>query len=85
MREPALPAPRGPQLLQDVPLLVGDPVQVQLLFHSAVLLQTEAHGVPARHDVIGDDAAQRVGHDGHLAPPFLKLRVPGAEECVESV
>lgn len=73
------------QLLQDVSLLVRHPAQVQLLLHGVVLLQTEAHWVPARHDVVGDDAAQRVGHDGHLAPVLLELRVARAEERVESV
>ena len=48
------------------------------------LLVVEAHRVPARHDVEGDDAAQRVGHDGHLAA-VLELGVARAEERVEPV
>lgn len=73
------------QLLQNVSLLVGHPAQVQLLLHGVVLLQAEAHGVPARHDVVGDDAAQRVGHDGHFAPVLLELRVARAEQRVQPV
>lgn len=44
----------------------------------------KANGVPAGHDVEGDDAAQRVRHDRHL-PVLLKVRVPRAEEGVEPV
>lgn len=79
------PGTRELQLLQDVSLLVGHPAQVQLLLHGVVLLQAEPHRVPARHDVVGDDAAQRVGHDGHLAPVLLELRVARAEERVQPV
>lgn len=50
-----------------------------------MFLQAEAHGVPARHDVVGDDAAEGVGHYGHLTSLLLKLRIPRTEECVESV
>ena len=60
-------------------------MQVQVLFHSVMLLQTEAHRIPPRHDVVGDDAAERVGHNGHFASPLLKLRVPGTEKRVKSV
>lgn len=68
-----------------MPLLKGQPAQVQLLFHSVMLLLTEAHGIPPGHDVVGDDAAEGVGHNGHFASPLLKLGVPGAEKCVQSV
>ena len=66
-------------------LFIGHPAQVQVLLHSMVLLQTEAHRIPACNDVVGDDAAEGVRHNGHLASPFLKLKVPGAEKCVQSV
>ncbi len=66
-------------------LLIGHPAQVQLLFHSVMLLQTEAYRIPPCHDVISDDAAEGMGHNGHFASPLLKLRVPGAEKCVQSV
>lgn len=66
-------------------LLAGDPAQVQLLLHAVMLLLTEAHRIPPRHDVVGDDAAEGVRHNGHFAPPLLKLRVPGAEKSVQSV
>lgn len=42
-------------------------------------------GVPSCHDVVGDDAAQRVRHDGHFASSLLKLWVPRAEKRVESI
>lgn len=60
-------------------------MQFQLLFYSLMLLQTETDGVPSRHDVVGDDAAQRVRHDGHFASSLLKLGVPGAEKHVQSI
>lgn len=66
-------------------LFVRHPVQIQLLLHGVMLLQTETHRIPSRHDIIGDDTAERVGHDGHFASPLFKLRVPGAEEHVQSV
>lgn len=80
-----LPRPRLPQLFYKVLLLVGHPVQFQLLFYGLMFLQTETDGVPARHDVVSDDAAQRVRHDGHFASPLLELRVPRAEKSVQSI
>lgn len=74
-----LPVPRDPQLLHNVPLLVRHPAQVQPLLHSVMCLLTEAHRIPPRHDVVGDDAAEGVGHDGHFASPLLELGVAGAE------
>lgn len=44
----------------------------------------KAHGVPACHDVKGDDAAQRVWHYGHL-PVFLKVWISRAEEWVKTI
>lgn len=68
-----------------MPLLIGHPAQVQLLFYSVMLLQTETHRIPSCNDVVGDDTAEGVGHDGHFSSPLLKLRVAGAEKHVESV
>ena len=50
-----------------------------------MLLQTEADGIPTRHDVIGDDTAEGVRHNGHFAALSLKVRVPFAEERVQSI
>lgn len=79
------PVPGVAQLLQQMPLLVRRPVLVQLLLHGVVFLKAEADGVPARHDVVRDDAAQRVRHNGNFAPSLLKVGVARAKQAVQSV
>lgn len=44
----------------------------------------KANGIPACHDVIGNDAAKRVRYYGHFSIS-LKVWIPGAEECVQAI
>ena len=73
-----VPEARESQLLLKVALLVTRPADLCLLWVWRFLMM-KADGVPACHDVEGDDAAQGVGHDGHL-PIFLEIWVPRAEQ-----
>lgn len=77
------PEARKSQLLLKAPLLVPGPAGIRLVRVQHFLVM-KAHWVPARHDVKGDDTAQRVRDYGHL-PVFLKVWVSRAEERVQAV
>lgn len=79
----SVPEPCEPQLLLKVALLVAGPEDLGFLCVWYYLVM-EANWIPARHDVKGDDAAQRVRHYRHL-PVFLKVWIPRAEERVKTI
>ena len=62
----------------------GGQVGVLTLLVGQVLV-VEVDGVPSRDDVVHDDASQRVGEDGHLAPVGLEALVALAKSFVEIV
>lgn len=66
-------------------LLVTHPTLFELLLLLLQQLLVKPDGVPASHNVIGDDTAQRVGHDRDFPSFLLKFWIPRAEKCVESV
>lgn len=66
-------------------LLITHPTVFKLLFLLLQRLFVKPEGVPASHDVVGDDAAQRVGHNRDFPSFLLKLWIPGAEERVQPV
>lgn len=81
----ALPLFGQVKLLKQMLLLIAHPTLFKLLFFLLQQLLIKPDWVPASHDVVGDDTAQGVGHDGDFASLLLELWVAGAEEGVEPV
>lgn len=70
----AVPEACESQLLLKAALFVTRPAGLRLLWVGCFLVM-KPHGVPACHNVISDDAAQRVRYYRHL-PIFLKVWIP---------
>lgn len=73
------------KFFKQTPLLITHPSVFKLLLLFPQQLFIQADRVPASHDVVGDDTAQRVGHNGDFPSFLLKLWVPRAEQCVQAV